>query len=352
MQQTAHQIDTATLRELKPLSSLNDNDLRRLAACANIIQLEPGERLAVSAHKNDKLDYLLAGDIDLLNVHRAKQRVHQDTLQARNPLNEALIQYSEIRARSHSALLRIDQERLEQMLQTHWDKGYEIEELQIESDAHSMSSLLQNRCLLALPPDNIETVLALMTPVEIKAGEMIIEQGSKNDGYYTIIAGRAKVTRRPSDNAEEILLAELGPGASFGEEALITDECRNASITMITAGILMRLDKVHFNTYVVDELLENIEYSDMIKRLRNGAKLIDVRSTDEFVRNGHGMHIPSPMLRLRLQNLSKGREYIFCCNNGKQSTAAAFIATQLGFRASILDKGLDALPQEYLCKDS
>ena len=350
MNMTSHQIDPASLRRLQPLSSLNEADRQRLCRCAELIRLQPGELIDMQGQLPRHLDYLISGEIEIRRGQHSRLRLHQDSSQALRPLQDSLPQYERLRARTSPAILRIDQEQLERLLQANWQQGYEIEELNIDSDLHSLSHLLQNRCLLALPPDNIESVMALMQSVEVDAGETIIWQGEHDDGYYTVLHGHCRVSRRPHAMAEDILLARLGPGASFGEEALITGAARNATITMLTPGVLMRLEKKFFLRYVVNELLDFQDYHDMLARLRKGARLIDVRGADEYKRNGYGLHIPLPMLRLRLQKLSKGREYIFCCNDARLSTAAAFIATQQGFKTGILQGGLNKIPKEYLSR--
>jgi CRP-like cAMP-binding protein len=350
MNQTAHQIDPASLRRLQPLGTLDEADLRRLCNCAELVRLQPGEVLKMTGQLPRFLDYLISGEIELRRGTHTRLRIHQDNNHARRPLQDSLPQYERISARTSCAVLRIDQQQLEHLLETNWQQGYEIEELHIDNDLHSMGNLLQNRCLLALPPDNIESVMALMQSIEVQAGETIIWQGEHDDGYYTVLNGHCRVSRRPHALAEDIRLAELGPGSSFGEEALITDAARNATITMLTHGVLVRLEKKYFLRYVVNELLDFHDYHSMIGELRQGAKLIDVRGSDEYQRNGYGMHIPLPMLRLRLQKLSKGREYVFCCNDARLSTAAAFIATQQGFKASVLQGGLNKIPKEYLSR--
>ncbi|WP_126453127.1 cyclic nucleotide-binding domain-containing protein [Sulfuriflexus mobilis] len=350
MHQTAHQLDPDSLRRLQPLGSLTETDLRRICDCAQLLHLQPGEALTMQDQTPRFLDYLISGEVELCRGRHTRLRIQQHSSQARRPLHDSLSQYEHIAARTRCTLLRIDQEQLERLLQSNWQAGYDIEELHVDSDMHAMSHLLQNRCLLALPPDNIESVMALMQSIEVQAGETIIWQGEYDDGYYTVLNGHCRVSRRPHALGDDIRLAELGPGASFGEEALITGSARNATISMLTDGVLMRLDKKYFLRYVVNELIHCHDYRGMLDKLRQGAKLIDVRSADEHGRNGYGLHIPLPLLRLRLQKLGKGREYVFCCSDGQLSTAAAFIALQQGFTASVLKGGLRTVPREYLSR--
>jgi len=350
MHRLAAQLDTPTLKRLEPLGSLDEHQLSHLTRYAVMHRLQPGESVSLSASERQSgkyIDYLINGDIELRSEHDRKLLNGQHP-KATQALANSLPQYSSIFAHTSSAILRIEKQLLDATLQLHMNKVMECEELHVEADMHSMSQLLQNRCLLALPPENIETVMALMETVEFSAGDYVINQGEQDNSYYTILNGRCRVTRRPHQLANEILLAELGTGASFGEEALISDTARNANIQMMTDGTLMRLEKKYFLRYVVTPLTDFVNYRLLIERLRNGAKLIDVRGADEYKRDGHGLHIPLPMLRLRLEKLSKGREYIFCCNDGKLSNTAAFIGMQQGFSTAVLKGGLEMVPPEYL----
>ena len=75
----------------------------------------------------------------------------------------------------------------------------------------------------------------------------MIKQGTEGDYFYVVVAGKCVVTRETPLNKEGIKLAELGPGDSFGEEALIAEAKRNATVTMSTDGTLMRLGKTRFS---------------------------------------------------------------------------------------------------------
>ncbi|MGH3017470.1 MAG: cyclic nucleotide-binding domain-containing protein [Gaiellaceae bacterium] len=61
-----------------------------------------------------------------------------------------------------------------------------------------------------------------------QAGDVIAEEGSSGIGFFVIESGTAKATHG------DLVIAELGPGASFGEVALIDEGPRSATVTANT----------------------------------------------------------------------------------------------------------------------
>jgi CRP/FNR family cyclic AMP-dependent transcriptional regulator len=57
------------------------------------------------------------------------------------------------------------------------------------------------------------------------AGDVIAEEGSSGIGFFVIESGTAKAAHG------DLVIAELGPGSSFGEVALIDEGPRSATVT-------------------------------------------------------------------------------------------------------------------------
>ena len=133
--------------------------------------------------------------------------------------------------------LAIDSELLDVMIT--WDQTgtYEVAELQTQMEGASsddwMTTLLQTKAFHRIPPANIQAIFLRMQRVPYKAGEVVIKQGDEGDFFYAIVSGKCMVTRETPLNKEGIKLAELGVGDTFGEEALIAEAKRNATVTML-----------------------------------------------------------------------------------------------------------------------
>ena len=123
-----------------------------------------------------------------------------------------------------------------------------------------------------------------MERVDAAANELIIRQDDPGGYYYVIEEGYCDVARQPAGGGREIHLAELGPGDGFGEEALVSDTPRNASVTMRSNGVLMRLDKESFIELIRDPLLHKVSYQDARRMIDEGAVWIDIRHRDQFAR--------------------------------------------------------------------
>jgi rhodanese-related sulfurtransferase len=152
------------------------------------------------------------------------------------------------------------------------------------------------------------------------------------------------VTRETPLNKEGIKLAELGPGDSFGEEALIAEAKRNATVTMATDGTLMRLGKADFQTLLNEPLLQWVDYDAARAIIAKGGKWLDVRLPSEFqnFRIDEAVNIPLYFIRLKLNALDKNVPYVVCCDTGRRSSAAAYILSERGFEAYVLKGGLAA----------
>jgi rhodanese-related sulfurtransferase len=176
------------------------------------------------------------------------------------------------------------------------------------------------------------------------AGDVIVRQGDEGDFFYVIVSGRCAVSRETPLNREGIRLAELGMGETFGEEALISGATRNATVTMLTDGVLMRLAKDDFNTLLNEPMLRWVDHDQAKEIVAKGGAWLDVRLPSEY-EHWHlepSLNVPLYFIRLKLKSLDPAVPYVVICDNGRRSSAAAYILSERGFDAYVLRGGVVA----------
>jgi rhodanese-related sulfurtransferase len=200
---------------------------------------------------------------------------------------------------------------------------------------------LQSGLFSHLPPANVNQMFKRMTSIKVTAGQTIIWQGGVGDFYYLIQSGTAKVTRVVDVSQPVVILAELSEGGAFGEEALVSDNKRNATVTMNTDGELLRLNKQDFVELLKAPIINQISLSDAQNKVSKSAIWMDVRLPSEYnYEHIEGaINLPLNEIRLLAINLDKNKEYILYCQTGRRSAAAAFVLAQNGIKAFVLEGG-------------
>lgn len=348
-------IDLETLEGLEPLSSLSDSRLRELARETYVEYLEPMKCLFVEGDQDGEMIFLINGEVELRSGSSADTvRLSAGMPECGLPLANRQPRQETAITVSHVEIIRIDLDKFDQMLT--WDQMAKAndktdgEKITVEGMGEGWRSKLKNNLTLNnVPPANIEELFKKMEPVEVSAGDVVIKQGDPGDYFYLIDKGRARVVRIIKEGVMPVELAELGPGVSFGEEALISDKPRNANVSMISDGRLYRLAKRDFDELLKAPLQEYIELDEALRRQEKGARFLDVRVPSEY-RQGHlsgSINIPLNELRQRLSEIDRDIEYICYCNTGRRSSAATFILGQQGMKACTLNRGVQSVPNTF-----
>jgi rhodanese-related sulfurtransferase len=207
-----------------------------------------------------------------------------------------------------------------------------------------MTTLLQNRAFHRIPPANLQALFMRMQRTDFSAGEVVIRQGDEGDYFYVIVTGRMVVTRETPLNREGVKLAELGIGEAFGEEALVSGAKRNATVTAAVDTTTMRLSKDDFLKLLNEPLLRWASYDSAREVIAAGGRWLDVRLPSEFekCRFDDALNIPLYFIRLKLGTLDQSVPYVICCDNGRRSSAAAYLLSERGYDAQVLRGGIAA----------
>ena len=296
--------------------------------------------------------YLTRGELKLTQADGAVRVLVGGTDRALFPISQAGQVPLASKAITDIEVLRIEEEAADIIVT--WDqciseaadeaKGQAV----VTADWHMMSGMFAAQTMrydtfAALPPAHIASLLARFQRSAFKRGDVVIRQGAAGDYYYLIEQGQCLVTREVEGRTVE--LAELKAGDAFGEEALVSDSPRNATVTMGSDGILLVLSKADFNALLCEPLLQRCPPDEAEQRIRRGATWLDVRFSPEHQHDGlpGALNVPLHELRVAISLLDKSREYIVYCQTGRRSAAAAFLLSQRGFNVAVLEGGLRAL---------
>lgn len=187
-----------------------------------------------------------------------------------------------------------------------------------------------------------------MTAHYVPAGADVVREGDPGDYFYVIEKGSADVWRT-NDQGDDEIVATLEAGATFGEEALIQNSTRNATVRMREDGRLLRLSKADFDVLLKAKLLGELPAEEIAARLRSGkADLIDCRVEEEWElwRLPNSRLMPLETIRERTRGLDPDRDYVVYCRNGRRASAAAFLMRQAGLKAFSMRGGISAWPYE------
>ena len=350
----ANRVSVETLRALQPLASLSDARLNELAGLARVEIVGRDSDASGVLAITGQVVYLIRGELALTYPDGSSRVLAGESRQARRPLARRGEEFASARANSEVELLRIDNDLLDIMLT--WDQlaAAAAAPEKAGPTEHGQASLANWNLLTGmfsvnslkygafshLPAAHIDELLRRFVRVQVKKGEVIVREGAEGDFYYVVETGRCKVERMIG--GVSMLLADLKSGDAFGEEALVSEAKRNATVTMKTDGVVLRLAKGDFNELLRQPLLHRIALDEARSKIAGGGQWVDVRYPSEYQYDNlpGAINIPLSEIRNAVGVLDMGREYVLYCQSERRSAAAAFVLAQRGYRAFLLAGGL------------
>ncbi|HEY6484050.1 MAG TPA: cyclic nucleotide-binding domain-containing protein [Steroidobacteraceae bacterium] len=334
------------LKAFAPLDGLKRDNLAALAKKVSVRTMAAGRMLFKEGDTDKRTIWLVGGMLEIREGERTIAMLRGGTPEARNPLYPKIPRAVSARTVDQISYLSIDSELLDVMIT--WDQtgSYEVAELQSQGEGADgddwMTTLLQTKAFHRIPPANIQAIFMRLQRVPFRAGDVVIKQGEEGDFFYVIVNGKCIVTRETPLNRDGIKLAELGVGDTFGEEALIAEAKRNATVAMLTDGVLMRLNKQDFRELMNEPLLQWVNYERACAIVEGGGRWLDVRLPSEHQNLAieGSINIPLYFIRLKLSALDRKIPYVVYCDTGRRSSAGAFILVERGFDAYVLTGGL------------
>ena len=327
-------VTTEQLRRYHPFQLLAPNHLEEACHSARIEEVLQGKMVFKRGAHRDACWWLITGALDLVDAEFSTLHLASEDSSNNRCLEEGEHYLHTAIATEDCTLLRMDQDTLDLIMTV----DQVADDHEDESDDDWMTRLLSSRLFEFVPPANIQALFQNFKQVNFNKGDTVIRQGEAGDYFYVVKQGEATIDRTDNDETEH--LKRVGPGDSFGEDALISDTRRNATITMLTSGILMRLGKEEFNHLLVKPVSEYVtlqEIRDVIAGGEQKVRLIDVRHPSEIevdIIQGT-RNIPLQLLRSHVEELDHDTVYVVA-TPGRRAELGSLLLTQAGFDSYIL----------------
>lgn len=330
-------VSPSLFRRFVPTHALGAGDWAELAKVSFTGSYKPGQVLFHRGEPARTNVYLLRGSVELVSEQGVRV-VAADSAEARHAIAEGARRASTGTCVSESEALFVDRDRLDLYLTWAQTGEVEVSELDPADESDWLGCLLRHPALHRIPPGNIAQILACVEQVEAEPGEVIIRQGDPGDFYYVVTAGECSVARQDPVRGEALVLGRIGPGAGFGEEALVSGEPRNATVRAESQVRLARLAAADFHRLLQEPLLARVG----VKSAPADAQWIDVRTEAEYARGSlvGALNLPLRELRERATELDTELPVVAFCDTGRRSASATFLLSERGFNAAYVDGGI------------
>jgi len=332
------------ITKLVPIKDLSVKKQEALINSAEVSVYKPGARVFEEGSEDRFVHYLLHGKLEMISMNETAFLIDADSRQSYFPLSYVQPRKYSAHVIHPSHILKLDYALLESFNISDKSSLSEIDEPaeSVFEDNDWMSYLLESKIFSNIPPQNIQKIFSLFEEVFVSKGDVIIEQGGVGNYYYVIKDGVYEVSRYLKKKNKKYRLARLKLGDGFGEDALLRNAPRNASVICIEDGNLMRITKESFLSLISDPAIKNVSYEQALKIIHKGANWVDVRFPDEHKQNTveGSINIPLDTLRVQMKTLDPKMEYVVFCDDGSRSAVASFLLLNCGYSVSYLEGGM------------
>lgn len=333
------------LAKLFPLDALRPETREQLALEATVAEYRRGETVFQVGDLDDDTIYVMDGELRCTYPDGRAVAHVAGSGHGRYALNDAVPRRFTATVVGPSVrVLRIERRFVEKIItwdQLSRDPAYQFNDSKTDS---WVFRLLHSHAFIKLPTGNLERMFQAFEQVTVSPSEVIMREGDAPDNFYVIREGTAAVSKT-LDGASQVV-AYLREGDVFGEDALLANATRNATVRMLQGGRLMKLSREAFNAVLKPPMVSWVLPAQAASLAQEGVRLVDVRMPEEFaLRAIHGaVNVPLYRLREDMPALlpAEGRVLVYC-NTGERSAAAAFILNSMGYDVSALHGGLGAM---------
>lgn len=324
-----------------PLDSIAPSLLDQLNQNALISDVESGACI-IKAGIDDGLNhYLLDGELELRLSFDNRQPILPGDLTAKHCLEKSIANGGMIKAASKAKILSVSRSAIEQLIEKTQRTTAEndrliddVKAITIEEEIDWSQYFIQTGFAANLSASQLHQLFTELRTIKVKKGEVLVNYGAHAEHFYIVKKGAAVIKTDPSGyfRGRKITINE---GDFFGDEAIIANTCRNATVKMISNGEVGVLDREAFERIVKPSLVTAFTDEIQVQRKHKKFVEIDVRLNIEYstTPNRKSLHIPIGQLRSKLGSFKNDYMYLISPPNDARSRLATYLLRQAGFEA-------------------
>ena len=253
------------LKKVPLLEKLSVSELRGLYEHSELRAFAPNEAVLTRGNTRRSLFVILRGRVKIFGKDKEHRPVYLATLETGNSFGEFALfgkvdPNLSVTAEHSSALLEISRELVLKLAKTRPAITQFLKEL---FKQRILDTALASVPLFSqLHPQDRKQIVARFTPFKAKEGTVIVREGESGDCMYFITSGSVGVYTLLLDADEQaeaggvsedepLLLATLKSGDFFGEQAIVSEEPRSATVIAQSDVMMLRLTK-----YDLDAVLQ------------------------------------------------------------------------------------------------
>jgi len=257
---------TRFLRDIPILSHLSEDMVVQLTKHLRFAEYKANQLIVRQGDKGEHFYILALGTAEIFVANRDGTQKFIDTLRPADTFGEIALLHDV--PRQASVVARNDV-RLLILAKTSFDHIFPKDsEFRVHLTSYINRSRMvhESRALSYLTPKQITAFLRKAHPVEFKAGDTIIEEGSRGNAAFIIETGTARVVHGAS---KDETIAELKRGDLFGMISLLRDIPRTATVLAASDVTCLKIDKQDFLNLCMQNLLVGALISELSEQQMN-----------------------------------------------------------------------------------
>ena len=340
------------LRNTRLLGPLSTDQILNLIESSAIKHAETGEIIQRESEECQYHLVLLKGTIEIQRTWQVPGKNDRSYTRSLTPNDGGFaflcaLDKTRVRALSDIEYVLLNADSVDEQLG--WSSQFTDEITQDPELRRRMNLVKHVGIFYEVPLENVKDAFRCMKSRNYNPGDTIVKEGELGDSYYIIDSGEAEVYRTDPFTGETNKVDDIGSGDAFGEESLLQNAYRNATIIMKTPGRLLILDKNDFDMLLKPHIIEEISAMKAQALVKAGqAKLLDCRYEMEFEesRIPGAPLVPLDQFRKRINQLDPDATYVVYCRSGRRSKAAAFLLRERNIIAFSLIGGIRDWPYD------